>query len=184
MEPHKRMVTLVPLAHEHLSVLASWFSNEADVVQWGGPSVFFPLDEGQIARMIEESARRPPLRQCWMAQHGGDLIGHAQLGFDWRNGNATLARVAVAPSVRGRGLAHPMLEPVVDAAFAHPKIERLELNVYSFNKPALRVYESLGFQREGLRRASARVGSERWDTVIMAILRPEWKARARMPETS
>ena len=54
-------------------------------------------------------------------------------------------------------------------------IERLELNVFPFNAPAMRTYAKLGFVREGVRRSSARVGGERWDTVIMAILREDWR---------
>lgn len=167
------MLTLVPFTAEHFGTLASWFASESELVQWGGPSVFFPLDKAQLARMLEQGTVQPPNRHCWMAREGDDLVGHVQLGFDWRNGNATLARIGIAPWARGRGLARLMLAPVIEAAFARPEIERLELNVYSFNTPALRTYESLGFQQEGVRRASARVGSERWDTVIMALLRSE-----------
>ncbi|MCG8355983.1 MAG: GNAT family N-acetyltransferase, partial [Kiloniellales bacterium] len=97
--------------------------------------------------------------------------------LDWRHGTATMARVAIAPSARGRGLAPPMLKLVVDEAFALPDFERVELNVYSFNEPAIRAYASLGFVKEGVRRSSTRVGDERWDTVIMAMLRPEWTER-------
>ena len=105
------------------------------------------------------------------------MVGHTQLRLDWRHGVATIARVAIAPDARGRGLAAPMLTLVVDEAFALPDFERVELNVYSFNEPAIRAYASLGFLTEGVRRRSTRVGEERWDTVIMAVLRPEWAAR-------
>jgi RimJ/RimL family protein N-acetyltransferase len=56
-----------------------------------------------------------------------------------------------------------------------PGIERLELNVFSFNTPALRACERLGFVWEGVRRSSARVGSERWDTVMMGLLKAEYR---------
>lgn len=49
-----------------------------------------------------------------------------------------------------------------------------ELNVYMFNEPALRTYQSLGFKLEGVRRSSTRVGDQRWDTGMMALLRSEW----------
>ena len=44
-----------------------------------------------------------------------------------------------------------------------------------FNQPALRTYEALGFKLEGVRRASTRVGEQRWDTGIMGLLRREWQ---------
>ncbi len=168
------MVTLLPFGPEQFAELTGWFASECDPVQWGGPAVTFPLDKGQLTRMLADCTSSPPARLCWMAQATGRIVGHAQIVFDWRNGNATLARIGIAPSARGRRLARPMLVPVVRNAFRFPEIERVELNVYSFNTPALRTYESLGFKKEGVRRASARVGAERWDTVGMAILRAEW----------
>jgi len=153
----------------------SWFTSEAELVQWAGPTLSEPLDERQLAAMLEEGFGDPPMRLCWMAEHRDMLVGHAQLGFDWRNGIARLSRVAVAPSARGKNLAKPMLGHVLGAAFGFQDIQRVELNVYPFNEPALRTYRGLGFVQEGVRRASARVGSERWDTVHMGLLRSEWR---------
>ncbi len=75
------------------------------------------------------------------------------------------------------GWLSPLLRRVIDKAFALPDIERLELNVYSFNIPAVRTYERLGFAIEGVSRASARAGSERWDTIQMAILKQHLTTR-------
>ena len=55
-----------------------------------------------------------------MAADAGDLVGHAQLAYDWRNGSARIGRVAIAPAFRGRGLAKPMLRLIMAEAFANP----------------------------------------------------------------
>jgi RimJ/RimL family protein N-acetyltransferase len=167
---------LLPFEPAHFGTLGGWFGSEREAVQWGGWTVSFPLGPDQCQAMLDEGAGPRPARLCWMASDGSRLMGHAQLGFDWRNGNALLSRVAVAPEARGLGLAVPMLRLVVDEAFARPEIERLELNVFAANLPAIRTYERLGFATEGLRRSFAKVGDERWDTAMMALLRPEWRA--------
>ncbi|WP_394652773.1 GNAT family N-acetyltransferase [uncultured Sphingomonas sp.] len=172
------MARLVPFAPEHFDVLSNWFASEADVVQWGGPLLSFPLTVEQLRPMLTEAETMPPTRLCWMTEHDGILVGHAQLGFDWRNGNALLSRVAVAPHARGRGLAGPMLRLVLGQALARPEIMRVELNVYAWNVPAIRSYKRLGFKIEGVRRSSALVNGERWDTAIMALLRQEWRPRS------
>lgn len=169
------MVKLVPLKIEHLPVLSGWFRDEREIVQWGGTAVCFPLDATQVQAMIAEGRTRPLKRLCWMAQEGGVFAGHAQIAFDWRNGNVNLGRVAVAPEQRGRGLASLILAPVLDRAFDWPEIERVELNVFNWNKPAVKTYARLGFVHEGTRRASARVGTERWDTYVMGMLRSQWR---------
>lgn len=168
------MMNLLPFATEHFAVLSGWFASEQEVVQWGGPLVRFPLSPDQLAPMIEEGHANPPSRLCWMAEKDGVLVGHTQLGLDWRNGNSGLSRVVIAPSARGASLSKPMLRPVIEKAFSFSAIERLELNVYSWNTAAIRAYQGLGFQIEGVRRSSALVGTERWDTTIMAILRPDY----------
>ncbi|QAY79690.1 N-acetyltransferase [Sphingosinicella sp. BN140058] len=169
------MPKLIPFAIEHFEILSSWFDCEADLVRWGGPSLRFPLAADQLQAMIDEGEGPRPERLCWMAAFGDTMVGHAQLVFDWRNDSARLARVAIAPQTRGQGLAAPMLRIVVARAFSFPELQRLELNVYANNVPAIRAYRRLGFVAEGTRRASTRVGNERWDTALMAMLRPEWE---------
>lgn len=171
-------LTLTPFSAAHFAALASWFASERDVVQWGGPSLSYPLRRADMVQMLKDARRSPPLRHCWTAQLDDRPVGHAQLAYDWRNGNATLGRVAVAPDQRGRGLARVLLAPVIDFAFSQPEIARLELHVFPWNTAAMRSYARLGFVHEGVRRSSARVGAERWDTAIMALLRAEWQARS------
>ena len=77
-----------------------------------------------------------------MACRDDTPVGHAQLAYEWRDGNARLGRVAIAPDARGQGLARPMVALMIDEAFRAPGIERLELNVYMFNTPAIRTYQA------------------------------------------
>lgn len=41
------LLRLVPFAPAHFDELASWFSDERELVQWGGPRVSHPLDASQ-----------------------------------------------------------------------------------------------------------------------------------------
>ncbi len=166
---------LIPFTTEHFTLLASWFTNEEEVVCWGGPLYHYPLDEPQMRMLLDECQGEPPRRKCWMAEVDGQLVGHIELGFDWRNGNAMLQRVGVNPAFRGKGLAEPMVRLSVDEAFSYPHIFRLELNVYSFNQVAIKVYTKVGFAFEGVRRSSTIVGNERWDGTIMSMLRSEYR---------
>lgn len=170
------MLTLRPLALTDFALLASWFSSLPDVVQWGGSHLSFPLSQADVSAMLAEGQTSPPSRRCWMVCRGDTPIGHAQLAYDWRDGNARLGRVAIAPAERGQGLARPLVTLMVNEAFQTPGIDRLELNVYMFNKPAIHTYQALGFTLEGVRRSSTRVGDARWDTGMMGLLRSEWRA--------
>jgi RimJ/RimL family protein N-acetyltransferase len=176
-------LSLILFTEDHFATVASWFTNERQIVQWAGPAVHHPIDVAQLQAMVDESHTRPPARLCYMASRDGELVGHAQLAFDWRNGNARLGRVAISPVRRGQGLAAPMLRLVLTQAFSRAEIERVELGVYTWNVAAIRTYRRLGFTLEGVRLgfsfegvcgSSVLVGDERWDIAEMAVLRTEW----------
>lgn len=165
---------LVPFTADHFTLLASWFKSEEDVVLWGGPFLHYPIDTPQMQSILDESTTNPPRRKCWMVEEDNQLVGHIELGFDRRNDNVILQRVGVNPDYRGRGLAEPMVRLAMREAFSESQVARLELNVFSFNEPAIKVYTKVGFKTEGTRRSSTRVGSQRWDGTVMAILRDEY----------
>ena len=167
---------IVPFAASDFVALMAWFPTEATLIQWGGSRLRFPLDRAQLEEMLAESEGSPPARLSWTGRLDGRMAAHAQVAFDARHGVALLSRVAIAPDARGRGLAAPFLDGIIDRAFAVTVVERLELNVYTFNDAALRTYRRLGFRHEGTRRSSVKVGDERWDTAIFAILRQEHSA--------
>ncbi|MDB5369379.1 MAG: hypothetical protein JWP20_937 [Roseomonas sp.] len=165
------------LAATDLAALRSWFADEAALIQWGGPDLRFPFDAAQMGEMPAEGDPRPS-RWLFAGIEDDILAAHAQVSLDWRHGVARLARVGLAPSMRGRGLAVPFLSEVMDRVFREPAFERLELNVYTFNTAAIRTYKRLGFVPEGVRRAAVKVGSARWDTAMFGLLRPELKSAA------
>lgn len=168
-------LTLVPWAEAHFPALAGWFPDAASLVQWAGPGLAHPLDPAAFAAALPP----PPGEALSALAADGTLAGHAQLFVDADQGLARLARVAVAPSFRGRGVAAPMLAAVIGRAFGHPWVERLELHVFAWNEAAIRLYRRLGFVHEGTRRAAVRVGAARWDTAVMGLLRRDRDALGR-----
>jgi RimJ/RimL family protein N-acetyltransferase len=168
------MLSLGPYRREvHFEPLACWFVSESDLVQWGGPALRFPLTPDQVEG--GDGSVDSPTTPNWVALDEQRMVGHAQLILDLRSGNAMLSKVAIAPERRGQGLAVPMLSAVLKMVFASRDFERTELQVFTWNTPAIRAYERLGFKLEGVRRSSARsADGVRWDTAFMGLLRNEW----------
>ena len=172
---------MISIKHEkfseaHFKALKSWFRDERALVQWGGPGLHHPLDDDQLASMLAETSGTKPARWARSAIVSGVCAGHTQMSLDWANGIGRLARVGVSPEHRRQGIGRSMLQEVIKSAFRDGDIERLELNVFSWNTAAISTYKHLGFIAEGTRRSSVRVGIERWDTDIMGLLRSEWVA--------
>ena len=68
---------------------------------------------------------------------------------------------------RRRGVGRALLEAAVAWARAHD-IAKLELHVFPWNEPAIRLYESFGFEREGYRKGHYRRGGDFVDAILMA----------------
>ncbi len=73
----------------------------------------------------------------------------------------------VAATVRRRGIGWALLEQAAEWARA-AGVRKLELHVFPYNEPAIRLYGRFGFVREGLRRGHYRRGREYVDAILMA----------------
>ena len=119
---------------------------------------------------------------------GGFLFAVCELGDDrfigttWfkelnrLDGNAELAIYMDRDHI-GSGWGTDAQRALLAFGFGTLGLERVWLTVNAENARAIRSYEKVGFQREGLMRRSFRVNGTLADTVLMAILRDEWDAR-------
>ena len=81
-----------------------------------------------------------------------------------------LLGIGLLPEARGKGLGRRLLAATIDQAWQRG-LERIELTVFTGNGRARRLYESLGFEKEGLLRRHCKLKDEYQDSVLMALLR-------------
>ncbi len=91
-------------------------------------------DEGDVA---------PPMRVA------GLLV--ATTGLLTRMRHAAKLEVMVDPAWRRHGIGRALMEACIDWAERSPVVEKLSLNVFADNAPAIALYRSLGFVEEGRR---------------------------------
>ena len=72
---------------------------------------------------------------------------------------------------QGKGVGTALMRAGVDLADDWLNLTRLELEVYTDNEPAVRLYERFGFEREGLLRQHAYRDGRYVDALMMARLR-------------
>ena len=63
--------------------------------------------------------------------------------------------------------------------FEQMNINKIKLNVYEFNKRAIRCYEKCGFKKEGTLRKEIFKDGKYYDQYIMSILEEEYYNNAR-----
>ena len=64
---------------------------------------------------------------------------------------------------------------LLDYGFKKLKLHRIDLDVYSYNPRAIKVYKRLGFKVEGRKREYTKLGNKYYDAVCMSVLDREWK---------
>lgn len=107
----------------------------------------------------------------------GRIIGESvinEIDWDLRCANFRIGLYHTAE--RGKGIGTWVTEVTRDFAFEKLKLHRLELDVYSFNPIAEKVYRKAGFKREGVLRDTILDGDKYADDILMSILEDEWKA--------
>lgn len=81
--------------------------------------------------------------------------------------------ILVDPGLQGQGLASEASRLLLTHAFKRLNLERIELSVRADNDHARVLYERLGFRVEGVKRSAFCSGTDRYDVVVMSILRCE-----------
>lgn len=106
----------------------------------------------------------------------GRIIGESVINeIDWDLRSANF-RIGIYQSAeRGQGIGTWATEVTRDFAFEELKLHRLELDVYSFNPGAQKVYQKAGFKQEGILRDAIKDGNEYADDILMAMLEEDWR---------
>jgi RimJ/RimL family protein N-acetyltransferase len=130
---------------------------------------FMMLEPGERSGAV--TSRPSPNTVVFVAEGAERLDGYveADRGAYRRNRHSALVVIGVRRAAAGRGLGRRLLERVEEWARA-TGITRLELTVMAYNERALRLYERQGYELEGRRRRSLRVGGDYVDELALAKL--------------
>ena len=79
--------------------------------------------------------------------------------------------MGVIPEFRGQGLGRRLLDETMSDALS-AGLERIDLEVFASNQPAINLYKSAGFQVEGCKRRGRFIDGEYDDIVIMSHVTP------------
>jgi len=105
------------------------------------------------------------------------LIGFVTFdGINWQHGDTFVGIGVGDPAYRGHGYGTDAMRVTLRYGFMELNLQRIQLNVYSYNERAIKSYLKAGFVVEGRQRGMLRRDGERWDFVYMSVLRDEWLA--------
>ena len=122
-------------------------------------------------RRYLKTVLRHPDAAVFVADDDGAVVGRLSLSRDPHPASRHVADLGlmVAASHRGKGIGRLLLEAAVEWSRLS-EIRKLELHVFPWNEPALRLYEAFGFEREGYRKAHYARDDELVDAILMAYV--------------
>ena len=97
------------------------------------------------------------------------------MGIEWTHGSALLA-IFIGPEYQGAGYGRETMELALRFAFLELNLYRVGLHVFAYNTRAIKLYETIGFVREGTIRGAILRDGRRFDSYAYGILRDEWVA--------
>ncbi len=120
-------------------------------------------------RRYLRAARRHPDAAVFVAEVDGVVVARLSLARDPHPSSRHVADlgIMVASPHRHRGIGTRLLEEAVVWARSE-EIRKLELHVFPWNEPALRLYETFGFEREGYRKEHYARDGQYVDAILMA----------------
>lgn len=167
-------IALTPLSADDLPVLFAWI-NEREQVLFN--AAYKPVPAEQHQEWFAAIQRRNDVILFGIRQLGNNtLIGSCQLhSINPVHRSAELQIRIGEVAQRGHGYGSQAVQLLLDFAFKDLNLNRVYLQVFKNNIPALRTYEKAGFRREGLLRQAAYIDGRYVDVVIMGLLREEYE---------
>jgi RimJ/RimL family protein N-acetyltransferase len=161
--------------------LASWAADSTYLTRVD-TDLAVPRSPGDFDR---PSARAGSLIELRVRVKADDsLVGFAALlGIEWNNRTGMLAMGIVDRASRRKGYGADALRLLLRYAFEEVNLDRVGLDVISYNDDAIRLYQRAGFVQEGLVRRCVLRGGKHHDRVLMGMLREEWNPAALAPFT-
>ncbi len=140
-------------------------------VVWGTLQMPYPSAEMWRKRLAEPPEGMYSLVACV----DGEVVGQCGLhtySDSPRRRHVGWLGMAVRDDWQGKGIGTAMMQALVELADKWFNLTRLELEVYSDNEPAVRLYQKFGFKIEGTKIQLAFRDGQYVDTYLMARLRP------------
>lgn len=125
-------------------------------------------------RRYLKAIRRYPHAAVFVAEaDDGRVVGRLSLARDQHPASSHVADLGlmVARTHRRQGLGRALMEQAVAWA-REVGVRKLELHVFPWNEPAIRLYEGFGFEREGVRRGHYSRDGADVDALLMAFHLP------------
>lgn len=145
-------LTSRPLDENDIQIICSFPQNE-DELFFLFPKATFPLDPLQLRDAIAQRS------DSTVVELGGEVVAYANF-YRWEaGGRCSIGNVIVSPLARERGVAHYLVEKMIDLAFSKHQAAEVTVSCFNQNVAGLLLYPKLGFRPYGIEERQDKKGS-------------------------
>ena len=152
--------------------------NDVDLSRLVYPGILFPLRPEDQEKWYESLDPKSDKQYSFAIESKDDslYVGCCTVcDIDAKNRSASIG-IFIGKEHWRKGYGSDALRVLLRFCFGEVNLNKIMLQVYSFNTPAIRCYEKLGFKTEGVLRQALFRDGQYHDTVAMGMLRSEWEA--------
>lgn len=164
-------------AYEKEDIIYAWkYINDEEIKRLLMPGIPYPLTlEEEEKWFQEQSAFKDTYNFAIETLDEGKYIGGCGINhLDWKNSVATVGIFIGDKDYLSKGYGTDAMNTLVGFIFNQMNINKVKLNVYSFNERAIKSYKKSGFKTEGTLRQEIFRDGKYYDEYIMGILREEF----------
>ncbi|WP_036843046.1 GNAT family N-acetyltransferase [Pontibacillus marinus] len=168
---------------ERISLTALHKEDLPHIVKWHQDATFLRLLDAvaakpktlqEIEKWYENNRNSNNGYLFGIRDHEEQLLGYVELdGILWNQRNGWLS-IAIGADHQGKGLGKEAMQLLLRFAFDELNLHRVQLTVFENNDRAIRLYESLGFTKEGAHREFLYRDGKNYDMFLYGLLRREW----------
>lgn len=174
-----KRVELRPHSRKNYPLYSEWYGDREiwHLTSWAA-SPLIPSVVEQMFRERETSATDESFAVHRLGER--KPIGVISLtNINKGNASADLSVILGSPEDRQQGYGVQAIELLLYHAFENIGLHRVGLSVFEFNELAIAAYDKLGFKEEGRLRQAIKRYDDRYDAILMSILKPEWESSRR-----
>ena len=148
--------------------------NEPDTLRWLSNTRPVTSDE-QVKWFKELQKTHSSKRFVARAKSNGNLIGVFRFDHLDNENSSAVVGLDVSTDFRRLGFAREIYNALIPYFFTIMSLNRLSLITLETNAAAIKLYESLGFKREGLLREAIRRGADFENAIQFGLLRADYE---------
>ena len=166
------MIKLEKFTEQDFERLINWIENEEILVQFSGGIFKFPLTKEQLNEYLYSENI---ISFKIINLETNEVIGHSEIYKSEKN-EVKLCRILIGDeNQRGKGFGKKIINELVKYSYKELNVEKIELNVYDWNKSAIICYEKTGFEINPNKFSEIDVKGNKWISLNMVLNKSKWE---------